>query len=308
MTLAERMLEDSRLMSETGYGESEKQSGIKASDLIASVRQAYDERWGYIWGKSGQVWTQAAQDKATRDMTRRYGQQWVGRKVADCSGLLVWAFKKLGGSIYHGSNTMWNKYCTNQGSLTGVVKIRPGTAVFMLKDGNRHHVGLYIGDGMCIEAQGTRTGVVQSHLSRWDEWGELVGVDYSGVGYDLVEIGLRTLRKGDSGADVRTAQELLVSAGYDVGKVDGIYGGNTLSAVRAFQHDNGLTPDGIVGPLTWDKLKATEDDGEIKPEDAPIAPQEPSGEDPENPSLTYEERITRLERAVFGQEGGTPDG
>lgn len=272
---------------------------IKASSLITSIRQAYDERWGYIWGKSGQVWTQAQQDKATRDMTKRYGQQWVGRKVADCSGLLVWAFKQHGSSIYHGSNTMWNKYCTDQGGLAGVVKIRPGTAVFMLKDGNRHHVGLYIGDGMCIEAQGTRTGVVQSHLSRWDEWGELVGVDYSGVPYDTVEIGLRTLRKGDSGADVRTAQELLVSAGYEVGKIDGVFGANTLSAVRAFQHDHGLTPDGIVGAKTWAALKATEDDGEIKPEDVPVE---------DAPTLTVEQRLERLEFAVFGTEGGNTNG
>lgn len=302
MTLAERMLEDSRLMSETGYGEPEKQSGIKASDLIASIRQAYDEHWGYIWGTRGQVWTQAQQDKATRDMTIRYGQKWVGRRVADCSGLLVWAFKQHGGSIYHGSNTMWKKYCTTQGSLTGVVKIRPGTAVFMLKDGNRHHVGLYIGDGMCIEAQGTRTGVVMSHLSRWDEWGELVGVDYTDIRHDTVEVGLRTLRKGDSGADVKTAQALLEAAGYDIGKtgVDGIYGGETLSAVRAFQHDRGLSPDGVIGPKTWTALKGTEnDDGEDKPDP----------DEQENPApMTVEERLARLEEAVFGQEGGESNG
>lgn len=300
MTLAEQMLEDSRLMSETGYGESEKQSGIKASDLIASIRQAYDEHWGYIWGTRGQVWTQTQQDKATRDMTRKHGQKWVGKRVADCSGLLVWAFKQHGGSIYHGSNTMWNKYCTDQGGLAGVVKIRPGTAVFMLKDGNRHHVGLYIGDGMCIEAQGTRTGVVKSHLSKWDEWGELVGVDYSGVPYDTVEIGLRTIRKGDNGADVRTAQELLAAAGYEVGKIDGIFGSNTLSAVRAYQHDHGLSPDGIIGPKTWAALKGTEnDDGEDKPDP----------DEQENPApMTVEERLARLENAVFGQEGGESNG
>ena len=275
---------------------------IPARDLVNTAMTAYEEKWGYIWGKSGQVWTQAQQDKATRDMTVRYGQKWVGRKVADCSGLLLWAYKHPGGSIYHGSNTMWKKYCTSQGSLTGVAKIRPGTAVFMVKDGNRHHVGLYIGDGMCIEAQGTRMGVVLSHLSRWDEWGELVGVDYTDIRHDTVEVGLRTLRKGDSGADVKTAQALLEAAGYDIGKtgVDGIYGGETLSAVRAFQHDHGLSPDGVIGPKTWMALKGTEnDDGEDKP-----APDEQ-----ENPApLTVEERLTRLENAVFGQEGGTDDG
>jgi len=41
-----------------------------------------------------------------------YGDKWIGRYVTDCSGLFYWAFKELGGYMYHGSNTMWDKYCT----------------------------------------------------------------------------------------------------------------------------------------------------------------------------------------------------
>ena len=55
---------------------------IKASDLIELFELALDEGWGYIWGTRGQTWTQASQDRATRDMTVRYGQKWVGRRVA----------------------------------------------------------------------------------------------------------------------------------------------------------------------------------------------------------------------------------
>jgi Putative peptidoglycan binding domain len=36
--------------------------------------------------------------------------------------------------------------------------------------------------------------------------------------------------------------------------VDGIFGPDTLKAVRTFQHDQGLVVDGIVGPDTWAKL------------------------------------------------------
>jgi N-acetyl-anhydromuramyl-L-alanine amidase AmpD len=32
---------------------------------------------------------------------------------------------------------------------------------------------------------------------------------------------------------------------------DGVFGANTEAAVRAFQRDHGLVPDGIVGPRTW---------------------------------------------------------
>lgn len=35
---------------------------------------------------------------------------------------------------------------------------------------------------------------------------------------------------------------------------DGIFGNNTHNAVVAFQRKNGLTPDGVVGPKTWEKL------------------------------------------------------
>ena len=42
---------------------------IKAADLIAKFQYALDEKWGYIWGKSGQLWTQKDQNAASREMT-----------------------------------------------------------------------------------------------------------------------------------------------------------------------------------------------------------------------------------------------
>jgi len=42
-----------------------------------------------------------------------------------------------------------------------------------------------------------------------------------------------------------------VRIGYNPGVVDGVFGQQTLEAVREFQLDNGLLPDGIVGPATW---------------------------------------------------------
>ena len=306
---------------------------IKALDLVSAFRIPLAEKWGYIWGKRGQVWTQASQNAAIREMTVKYGQKWVGRKVADCSGMFVWAYKRFGASIYHGSDTIWRKYTSMTGRVEGTLSIRPGTAVFMENDGKRTHIGLYVGVGKygvdtVIESQGTRTGVVESKLSAWDEWGELmvkIGGEMYVLDYDLpanvIDIPPRTMRKGDSGEDVKELQEALVREGYDVGKkkdgtplIDGKYGSETLSAVRAFQHDHGLKPDGIAGPLTLNALRQTEDDepdddeDEDKPEEAPEGPQEPEEESPGDSPLTVEERLTRLEEAVFGQEGGESDG
>jgi len=43
---------------------------------------------------------------------------------------------------------------------------------------------------------------------------------------------------------------------YRVLKPDGIFGNNTKNAVINFQQNNGLTADGIVGPLTTNKIKS----------------------------------------------------
>ena len=89
--------------------------------------------------------------------------------------------------MYHGSNTMWNKYMTNKGKLSGGKRtdgkvLQPGTAVFVLKNGSdRSHVGLYIGNGEVIEASSTQSGVIKSKITnnKWAEWGEMKGVTYS---------------------------------------------------------------------------------------------------------------------------------
>lgn len=65
------------------------------------------------------------------------------------------------------------------------------------------------------------------------------------------------LREGDRGSDVRTVQEKLKRWGYYSGEVDGIYGAQTASAVRAFQKKNGLEVDGIVGTATSQALGLT---------------------------------------------------
>lgn len=61
----------------------------------------------------------------------------------------------------------------------------------------------------------------------------------------------RTLRRGDTGDDVRTLQWALVDAAYAIeGAGNGTFGPRTDAAVRAFQQHQGLTVDGIVGPKT----------------------------------------------------------
>ena len=65
--------------------------------------------------------------------------------------------------------------------------------------------------------------------------------------YQTVE----TLSKyGSRGDEVKQIQTKLKRWGYYNGSVDGIYGSQTLAAVKSFQRKNGLTVDGIAGPKT----------------------------------------------------------
>ncbi|MBQ7978104.1 MAG: peptidoglycan-binding protein [Clostridia bacterium] len=78
---------------------------------------------------------------------------------------------------------------------------------------------------------------------------------YFNVQYiDIFDQTFPVLRVGSRGNFVRYLQFKLKILGYAVGNVDGVFGQNTASAVRAFQQANGLDADGIVGRRTWYKL------------------------------------------------------
>jgi N-acetylmuramoyl-L-alanine amidase len=56
------------------------------------------------------------------------------------------------------------------------------------------------------------------------------------------------------GDDVATLQQRLLEMGFDCGRVDGIFGVETEQALREFQRNVGLLPDGTCGPSTLKAL------------------------------------------------------
>ena len=262
---------------------------ITTQALLDKFRQALSEQWGYIWGTAGENWTAAKQkelEKTTdsdRAQGRAYGSKWIGHRVADCSGLFSWAFRQLGGYIYHGSDTMYRKYCSNKGELkkgkrTDGATLKPGTAVFVWNGKKYSHVGLFVGGDTVIEAMGTINGVTTTKVTagKWTNWGELQGVDYSNAvngaengnegtvpsvpcpsGTEGLSPTLPTLRKGSKGASVLQLQTMLLKLGYDLGPcgIDGDFGKATEAAVRSFQSDHRLVVDGICGAKTWAELE-----------------------------------------------------
>ena len=61
-------------------------------------------------------------------------------------------------------------------------------------------------------------------------------------------------QKGSSGQTVTQIQTKLKNWGYYSGSVDGIYGSNTVKAVKYFQQKNGLSVDGKCGKQTLQAL------------------------------------------------------
>ncbi len=61
-------------------------------------------------------------------------------------------------------------------------------------------------------------------------------------------------RRGSTGSEVKQIQQRLIQWGYLTGTADGIYGAKTEAAVKRFQRNNGLTPDGIAGSATLAKI------------------------------------------------------
>ncbi len=64
----------------------------------------------------------------------------------------------------------------------------------------------------------------------------------------------RVLSQGVQGDDVSQLQARLTALGYSPGEVNGYFDEQTHYAVVAFQKVNGLSPDGIVGPITFKAL------------------------------------------------------
>lgn len=107
----------------------------------------------------------------------------------DCSGLFVKCFRDQGASIYHGSNTIYRKYCSEKGKLTNVSQLRPGMAVFKWNPntpekfndglGDFQHIGLVtsVNPLQIVHAStGTMCVTSDAKLGKWAYWGWLKDV------------------------------------------------------------------------------------------------------------------------------------
>ena len=161
---------------------------IPVQSLFDNCRMMLRDKWGYIWGTSGKIWTQRDQDNAEREMTVKYGQKWVGHHVTDCSGVMVYIWALYGLKIPHGSSSMVKQgYISDCGpdphpGWAALVDDTPDTP-------DNTHIGIVMEDGLTVfEAKGTQAGCVTSKVTdkKWTKYGKFKDVDYSGEDVKMV--------------------------------------------------------------------------------------------------------------------------
>jgi peptidoglycan DL-endopeptidase CwlO len=110
--------------------------------------------------------------KAALSKVRR-GQYVRGRSGPnsfDCSGLMIYAFRKIGVKLPHSSRAQ----STRPGKKISKKNLKPGDLVFYYSP--VHHVALYIGNGKIVHARNPRADLDITKLSKYPHfrWGRRV--------------------------------------------------------------------------------------------------------------------------------------
>ncbi|MEG0766487.1 MAG: hypothetical protein RR482_02120, partial [Clostridia bacterium] len=160
--------------------------------LTASGLSAYAEAQvgsGYIFGAYGQLCTARFRNGRAElypnyaDLIWKFGEQWDGRAVYDCIGLFkAFAIQGQAPALWEDINVSkaFQLWTSAYGPLEGA-RLQPGMTLFRM-EGSRKllpHIGIYVGDGWCVHARGTRWGVIKERMpSQFTHWARLNWVEY----------------------------------------------------------------------------------------------------------------------------------
>lgn len=215
--------------------------------------------------------------------TAYYGREVKGSSYPWCCVFIWWLFQQAGAAaLFFGGEktaycpTLLNYYKSKGQLVTSGYK--PGDIVFFNFSGGKtaKHVGVCTAwDGTNITTIDGNTGTTNEAnggavMERKRHKKYIVGVArpaYTGAttnkpkGGNTVEVTLPVLQSGDKGESVRALQILLNGKGYSCGKVDGIYGPKTVTAVTDLQKDafpnDKKEWDGCTGKKTWTAILTT---------------------------------------------------
>lgn len=218
----------------------------------------------------------------------------------DCSGLFVKAYRDQGASIYHGSNTIYRKYCSEKGKLTNVSQLQPGMAVFKWNSntpdkfndglGDFQHIGLVTSvNPLRIVHASSAIGCVttDTKLGKWAYWGWLKDVEKD---EGLPVIQPDPIDEGDE-ETMATAEFATVVA--DSGSTVNLRTKAKSTAALVERVPLGARVEVLGTCGSWTKVKFGSRTGYIMTK---FLIAEDDQEPDEN--LTLEERVTRLEKRV----------
>lgn len=168
--------------------------------LVNFAYNALNAKSAYIYGAFGQTVTmeflqrQASQfagntaANLTPSEVESIYYRYAGHPSFDCIGLIkaYWWLNEETGEIQYGSNGAadmnatgaYNTYAVQKGPIKTMPEIL-GLAVWQ-----PGHIGVYVGNGEVIEAQGNKTGVVKTKIEKggWTHWLQLPYLDYKTSG------------------------------------------------------------------------------------------------------------------------------
>jgi len=190
----------------------------------------------YVWGAQGETciteeWIRkketgdANADRAIALWRRRMAEGREDIAAFDCSGLIMKFL--LDNGLYRSDMSSRGLYSASE-KLSSRADLVPGDLVFRHNGQRIHHVGVFVGDGMAIEAKGRDEGVVlrpmnASGSAYWNRYGRLSVITddedareqlpvwpdmyyYSGATY----VNLRTEPNGDIIGRVNRGDKVLV--------------------------------------------------------------------------------------------------
>ncbi len=183
--------------------------------------------------------------------------QVVDDETAWCAGYVGGV---LGGLGIPGSGRPNARSYLSWGSQVRPDDVLPGDVVVFWRGSKtswKGHVAFFVNwttDGKGVLVRGGNQGDQVS--DKVYPIGQILGVRRWMNGDPASEGDRPILRAGNGTPDafVQVLQQALRERGYFAGKVDGLFGPRTKTAVMSFQAAAGLATDGVVGQRTWDAL------------------------------------------------------
>lgn len=195
---------------------------VKAAEFIRAAKCCVG--YGYVWGENGEIWT--AERANYRANSLRAGKsaeyytnqckKWLGKRVVDCSGLIVYVMRVLRGKFKDRNS---ERFYLERVKRYSIQEMPDKQGLLVYRQG---HIGIYIGGGLVVEAAGTQKGVVTSKLHEpatgkaWMWAFEHKDIDFTRD--ESARDGFYVVRKGDTIYDIAKRLKIDSAALYALNK------------------------------------------------------------------------------------------